>query len=438
MRRAVDADSRAGLFYMRAACIGLALLALLGTQPSAQTLQSAPLPAPDAGERALFESGSKEFGQRWVVAPSAFGSWGRGPTSNAESCTDCHSDRGRGHPPETPAQPLRAGLLRLSIPGRGAHGEPLPHPVYGDQLQFQGVLGKVPGEGEVYVHWHTHTVAYTDGKVATLRRPVVELHDLQFGPLGRETMLSLRVAPPLWGLGLLEALSEETILATVERQAELGLTGRANVVWSYSAQRTMLGRFGWKANQPTLRQQIASAFLNDLGVTSALFPAENCPQPQTACRAFPRTSTPELKPEQLDALESYVRMLAAPARRSADDPRVRRGEHVFTAIGCGSCHLPALAGSDNMIHPYTDLLLHDMGQGLADGRPDFAAGPRDWRTAPLWGVGQQDGPYLHDGRARTLGEAILWHGGEAHPARERFRSMGGAERAALLAFLKSL
>jgi CxxC motif-containing protein (DUF1111 family) len=329
-------------------------------------------------------------------------------------------------------------LLRLSIPGRGPHGEALPHPVYGDQLQFQGVLGKVPGEGEVHVHWRTHTVANADGEVVTLRRPVVELRDLQFGPLGRETLLSLRMAPPLSGLGFLEALTEETILARVERQAELGLMGRANFVWNYSAQRTILGRFGWKANQPSLRQQIASAFLNDLGVTSALFPAENCPLPQTACRAFPRTTVPELKPEQLDALEFYVRMLAAPVRRNPDDPPVRRGEHLFAAIGCDHCHLPAIADADSMIHPYTDLLLHDMGEGLADGRPDFAAGPRDWRTAPLWGMGQQDGPYLHDGRARTLGEAILWHGGEAHRARERFRTMAGGERAALLAFLKSL
>jgi CxxC motif-containing protein (DUF1111 family) len=186
-----------------------------------------------------------------------------------------------------------------------------------------------------------------------------------------------------------------------------------------------------------LRQQIASAFRSDLGVTSILFPEEDCPPAQAACRASPRSAEPELKPAQLDAIEAYLRAAIPPAR---PDPtgEAEAGARLFAAAGCNRCHAADLAGDRERAPPYTDLLLHDMGEGLSDGRPDFAAGPRDWRTAPLAGLGRDPGPFLHDGRARTLAEAILWHGGEAHPARERFRTMAQAERAALLAFLSSL
>jgi CxxC motif-containing protein (DUF1111 family) len=415
---------------VHASIAAIGLLCVLGSRAAADT----PGAGLDAQPQALFEAGAKEFEQRWVVAPSPFGNWGRGPTSNGESCTDCHIGGGRGRPPESEDEPLRAGLLRISIPGRDPHGAPLPHPAYGDQLQYQGVLGKVPGEGEVYVRWRTHAVSFADGALTTLRRPVIELRDLDFGPLGNGTLLSLRIAPPLAGVGMLQAISDQVSPA----QPLQGGGGHANTVWDYGAQRTVPGRFGWKANQPSLRQQIASALLNDLGVTSDLFPEENCPAVQSACRAFPRPAAPEARPEQLDAIEFYLRWLPPPARRNTQDPQVRAGERLFDAAGCAGCHTPEMRSAQSTIRPYTDLLLHDMGEGLADGRPDFDAGPRDWRTPPLWGIGRDEGPFLHDGRARTLAEAILWHGGEAHPARERFRTMAVEERAALLAFLGSL
>jgi CxxC motif-containing protein (DUF1111 family) len=272
------------------------------------------------------------------------------------------------------------------------------------------------------------------------------LRELQFGPIGRETLLSLRIAPAVKGLGLLAAVSERSILAREAEQQSLGLHGRANVVWDQAAHQRALGRFGRKANQPSLRQQIAGALLNDIGVTSELYPEENCPAPQTACRAFPRPPAPEIKSEQLQALEFYLQALAAPEQRGADGQLVRRGEQLFEAAGCAACHLPQLVTGDSSvqalgrqtIRPYTDLLVHDMGEGLADGRPDFLAGPRDWRTTPLWGIGKAQGSLLHDGRARTLVEAILWHGGEGHRAREAFRTMPKTDRTALLSFLRSL
>jgi CxxC motif-containing protein (DUF1111 family) len=285
-----------------------------------------------------------------------------------------------------------------------------------------------------------------------LRTPVVKFWHLNFGPLGNETMISPRLAPPVFGLGLLEAVPESVVLALADRQKKLGFAGRPNVVWDVNAQRTALGRFGLKGNQPSLRQQIASAFISDLGVNSPVYPEENCPEVQVQCRQFPPAGYPELTAGQLDALEFYVRVLAVPERRDADDPDVQRGERLFVSAQCAVCHvaeittgdfpaLPQLAGQT--IHPYTDLLLHDMGAGLADGRPDFQAGPRDWRTPPLWGLGLSETVngnawLLHDGRARNATEAILWHAGEAQGAREAFRAMSKADREALLAFLRSL
>ena len=213
-----------------------------------------------------------------------------------------------------------------------------------------------------------------------------------------------------------------------------------------------LGRFGWKANQPSLRQQNASAFLNDMGVTTSVFKQENCPEKQIACRKRPLGMVPEQPERAFNQLLFYTRALAVPARRRVDDPLALQGEQLFAQARCAVCHAPEMKTGEypalpqlahQIIHPYTDLLLHDMGEGLADGRPDFLAGPRDWRTPPLWGIGLSrkvngNAALLHDGRARDLTEAILWHGGEADVSREAFRNMPKPEREALLAFLNSL
>jgi CxxC motif-containing protein (DUF1111 family) len=230
-----------------------------------------------------------------------------------------------------------------------------------------------------------------------------------------------------------------------------GISGRANWVWDQAAGASALGRFGWKANQPPLRQQAAGAALGDIGLTSPLFPGQNCGAGQAACAAAPSGGEPELSERFLDRLELYTQALAVPAMRAPRDASVRRGWELFNRAGCAACHTPTLttgphrlaALSGQIVHPFTDLLLHDLGPGLADGRPDFLASGSEWRTAPLWGIGlieRVNGHtrLLHDGRARDLAEAILWHGGEAAAAREAFRTMAPDERAALLAFLKAL
>jgi CxxC motif-containing protein (DUF1111 family) len=231
-----------------------------------------------------------------------------------------------------------------------------------------------------------------------------------------------------------------------------GISGRVNHVWDVEHREVRVGRFGWKANQPSLRQQNAGAFRGDIGITSDLFPEEDCPPAQAECRAAPSGGAPELDAWKLEQVTFYTRMLAVPARRDVDHPEVLRGRRLFRELRCASCHVPrhetgtmpdAPELSGQTVFPYTDLLLHDMGPELADDRPDFEATGREWRTPPLWGLGlvrtvNRHTRFLHDGRARSLEEAILWHGGEAEHSRERFRDLSAPERAALLRFLESL
>ncbi len=411
-----------------------------------------PAPLLSAGRLERFMEGRKGFAQHWVVAPSILGLWGRGPTSNAEACTDCHENGGRGRAPKGVTEPMRSMLVRLSIPGAGPHGGPNPDRVYGDQLQNEGILGRVPAEGDPRLSWKSRSVAMAGGEIVQLRAPVLELRHLNFGPLGAEVMTSARVAPALVGVGLLDAVSEDTIRALAADEQRKGLRGRPNVVWDLITGRDALGRFGYKANQPSVEQQTFIAYHADLGVTSRWFPEENCTDVQLQCLAEPPGGHPELPEAFLDPVLFYARALAVPARRNVDDAQVTRGTALFYLAGCDGCHTPTLQTGDyaalpalsrQTIHPYTDLLLHDMGDGLADGRPDFRAGPRDWRTAPLWGLGLSqtvngNDSLLHDGRARNITEAILWHGGEAQPSREAFRMMPKPDREALFAFLRSL
>ena len=259
---------------------------------------------------------------------------------------------------------------------------------------------------------------------------------------------------------MLEALSEATLLAAAD-PADLngdGISGRPNYVWDVENQRRALGRFGWKANQPNLRQQVAGAFVGDMGITSALFRAENCTSPQQDCQTAPTGSTSALEPYELSDVNLgrvayYSGTLAVPGRRQWQDATVVRGKQLFVqTLNCGGCHRPKLQTGESAIdptltrqtiRPYTDLLLHDMGPGLADGRPDFEATAAEWRTPPLWGIGlfqavSRHSFYLHDGRARSLEEAVLWHGGEAQRSRDAFAKLPQADRAAVLKFLNSL
>jgi CxxC motif-containing protein (DUF1111 family) len=422
-----------------------------------------PAPGLNRTQMQAFQMGRHHFDKKWASISSLQFEWGLGPTFIAKSCEECHAAGGRGHPPPSAAEQLRSMLVRVSIPGEDAHGGPKPHPSYGDQFQNFGLNGPfpdfafhtapVPGEAALYVDWEETSVALADGEAVPLRRPRLRIENLAYGPLGEGVMTSLRIAQPLVGLGLLEAVPEDTLLAIAKQQRAHGINGRPNYVRDDINDRTALGRFGWKANQPSIRQQIAAASLADMGLTTRMYRQQNCPPVQHLCVIQTPGNDPEVAFTDLDDLELWTRALAVPARRSPDDPQVLRGEQLFEQAKCGVCHVqtlrtaekfPALPQLANQtFHAYTDLLLHDMGEELADGRPDFKAGGRDWRTPPLWGIGLSAGvngstALLHDGRARTITEAILWHGGEAEPAREAFRDMPRADREALVKFVESI
>lgn len=303
-------------------------------------------------------------------------------------------------------------------------------------------------------------VTLSDGETATLLAPTYDVADLGYGPMADGVMFSPRVAPPMIGLGLLEAIPAADILARADADDADGdgISGRPQVVWSTEFDQPMLGRFGWKGGNATVKEQSAGAFAGDIGISNplAVDPAGECTDLQAACKAAPHGAgddrTHEIDAEGLDLVTHYSRNLGVPARRDVDDPQVLRGKKVFYAVGCTACHTPKYVThrlndlpeqSFQLIWPYTDLLLHDMGAGLADNRPEGRASGREWKTPPLWGIGlteQVNGHtrFLHDGRARSLLEAILWHGGEAQAARDAVAAMPKEDRAALIRFLGSL
>ena len=411
------------------------------------------LPAPSLSntERRTFEVGDSFFTQNWVSAPaSTEGRDGLGPTFNAFACSSCHLHDGRGAPPD---EPDNLGLLlRLSIPGAGPLEGPLPHPDYGGQLQVRSLPG-VPPEGRMALSYEYIEGAYGDGEPFELRLPTYSIAEPAFGPLGDDLLMSPRLAPQIVGMGLLEAVPAAVIRSAADPDDSDGdgISGRANEVAGVDGEIT-LGRFGWKAGRATVEQQVAAAFAGDIGITSPLFPDGQLPGGADRPAGRPPTAAaPELTPSRLASVTLYARTLAVPALRDPDDEQVRRGFALFGEFGCASCHFPTVetgpsdieALAYQVIHPYTDLLLHDMGLGLADGRPEFGADGREWRTPPLWGLGlieEVNGRrfLLHDGRARTPAEAILWHGGEAEAAMEAFRDASAEERADLLRFLESL
>jgi CxxC motif-containing protein (DUF1111 family) len=401
-----------------------------------------------------FFVGNSIFNRNWVTAPSStIGLDGLGPTFNATSCSACHLLDGRGRPPD-PGKPMLSALVRLSV--LDPSGAVVAEPSYGDQFNPSSILG-VPGEGLVELTWTEEPGQYGDGSPYSLRRPTIGFTNLGFGAMAEGTMTSLRVAPQVAGLGLLELVAEADIVALADPDDADGdgISGRPNRVFDVTAGVDRLGRFGWKANQPSIFQQSAGAFLGDIGITSSLFSQQNCPPAQGACLAATDGTGDdgvEVSNDKLARITFYGMTLAAPGRRHVRDPDVLDGKRLFSDIGCAGCHtpvlhtaasteLPELAGQT--IRPYTDLLIHDLGDDLADGRPDFLADGREWRTPPLWGIGliktvNGHDLLLHDGRARGVAEAILWHGGEAVAAREAFRALSADDRARLIAFLESL
>ena len=416
-----------------------------------------------------FRVGNGIFRKIWVSAPSSTtSSDGLGPLFNARACQRCHLKDGRGRPP-APGERAGTMIIRLSIPPQTAadratlreHRQAtIPEPTYGGQLQNFSIQG-VPAEGEMTIAYEETPVALAEGETISLRRPIYGVSGLHYGPLHPEAMLSPRVAPPIVGMGLLEAVSDTDILsgADPEDSDGDGISGRPNLVWSDERGTVMLGRFGWKAGQPTVSQQAAAAFRSDAGISTPLYPRPygDCTAAQETCRASPHggasaANTVEASAALFDLLVFYTRNLGVPARRDVGEAQMLEGKRLFYDANCIGCHRPKFVTrrdsigeeqSFQLIWPYTDLLLHDMGAGLADDRPEGEATGREWRTPPLWGIGLTETVsshtfFLHDGRARNLLEAILWHGGEAQAAKERVVAMTGAERAALLAFLRSL
>ncbi|MEM9090876.1 MAG: di-heme oxidoredictase family protein [Cyanobacteria bacterium P01_F01_bin.53] len=420
-----------------------------------RTAFAQPIPNLDRRRRRVFSFGDRLFNTQWVQAPGSVPSLdGLGPLFNRNSCAGCHIRDGRGRPPIPGETRMLSKLIRLSVPGEDPHGGPMPHPVYGGQFQEQGILG-VAAEGKTQITWQEETGQFADGTSFSLRRPSYEFTDLGYGPLGDEVLFSPRVSPAVFGLGLLENIPESDILqqADPDDVDGDGISGRPNYAWNEEAQSKTFGRFGWKANEPTLKQQIAGAFNGDIGLTTPLLAASSCSEAQADCQEAATLGDPlDVSAEFLDKITTYLSLLAVPARRNVEGSLEQQGEQLFYQGQCASCHLPKQRTgnasvqaefNNQVIHPYTDLLLHDMGPALADLRPDFEASGQEWRTPPLWGIGlvgttNDHTFYLHDGRARNLLEAVLWHGGEAQQAKDFVQQLDVSDREALVAFLSSL
>jgi CxxC motif-containing protein (DUF1111 family) len=420
------------------------------------------------GEEERFKLGNALFRKLWVAAPSSTkASDGLGPLFNARACQSCHLKDGRGHPPE--GNPDATSMfLRLSRTASSdeerAELENFvlanhPDPVYGGQLQDLAVTG-LKAEGKMVIEYEEHPFNLGDGTVVNLRKPSYSVANLAYGPLHPDTTLSPRIAPPMTGMGLIQAIHPADILANADPDDADGdgISGTLAFTRDKAGELT-LGRFGWKAQNPDVRMQSAGAFSGDIGISSPDVPGDNgdCTSAQTDCLGMPSGVQPDLGDTEapdpvLDLVTFYSENLAAPARRDVGNADVLHGKQLFYDLGCVSCHRPKYVTSrkaENPAHrfqliwPYSDFLLHDMGEGLADGQQVGVANGREWRTPPLWGIGLTETVsghtfFLHDGRARNLTEAILWHGGEAENARDGFATLEEKDRNALIAFLESL
>ena len=416
---------------------------------------SHPMSGTSSKDRRDFTVGNSFFQTTWVSSPASTPLRdGLGPNFNAVSCTSCHFKDGRGRGlPDADGKTDMSLLLRLRV--KGENNTTTLHPNYGGQFNPFGVAG-VPGEGESHVYFETITGEFQDGEKFELKKPIYYFKNLNFGEMGENTILSPRVGPQMIGLGLLENINESDILANADEQAKSGdgISGRVNRVYSLVTGSFAIGRFGWKAGKASLLEQNAAAYNGDIGITSYLFPDEECTYVQTDCQRF---KTPDdISPELLEKVTTYTKLLAVPKRRDFGTPQVLRGEKVFKAINCIACHTASYTTGNNSnldvlnnqkIYPYTDLLVHDMGDDLADDKGNHVneegATTREWRTPPLWGLGlvkivNTHTRLMHDGRARNFSEAILWHGGEGQKSKEAYLKLSKADRDSLIEFLGSL
>lgn len=396
-----------------------------------------------------FYSGNAYFNQSWVEAPASTAARdGLGPLFNARSCSGCHFRDGKGVPPaDQAAAPFVGLLIRLSVPGADGFE---PEPTYGGQLQDQALPG-VPVEAVPRVEWVPWEVNYPDGTTVSLRAPKYSITQWGYGDPHPDLLVSPRLAPHMIGLGLLEAIAADAIEAGADPDDldHDGISGRVQRLLGPGGPK--IGRFGWKADAPDVETQVARAFAGDMGLTSRLEVADDCTAQQVACGQEPTGGEPEIEDPIFERVTLYSRAVAVPVRRDPRNPSVLLGRQVFRSLGCDVCHVPkhrtgpaAMAElEDQTIWPYTDLLLHDMGVGLSDGRPVGSASGSEWKTPPLWGLGlaqtiQPGVGFLHDGRARTLEEAILWHDGEAEASRVQFMESDAEQRRALVDFLEDL
>jgi CxxC motif-containing protein (DUF1111 family) len=421
------------------------------------------------GKQTVFNSGSGAFSQMFSGLPKAkedlhemgdlafeatFNAditqlnHGLGPIFNNQSCGSCHIADGRGKAPNA-GEKLSSLLIRLSLEGKGPHGEPLAVPGFGGQLQQRGIFG-ILAEADVEVSYENVNGQFDDGTTYTLRKPNFNFNNT-YQSLPGNVLISPRMASPVFGLGLLEAIDENSILALADENDNNkdGISGKPNYAFDVLSQKVKLGRFGWKAAQTSIIQQSAGAYNEDMGITNLIYQKESS---FNQMQYQPATQQYELADSILYAVAYYIKTLAVPGRRNADNEVVKQGKTLFKVVGCANCHIPMHKTNTDMafpelsnqiIFPYTDLLLHDMGEALADFRPDHNANGYEWRTPPLWGIGlttivNGHNNFLHDGRAQSITEAILWHGGEAEQTKNRFKSLNKNERNALLAFLNSL
>jgi CxxC motif-containing protein (DUF1111 family) len=384
----------------------------------------------DASQQERVDLGHAVFNTQWVPAgtANAVRRDGLGPLFNASACDACHNEGAHGRGPTGDGTAPIALVVQLQMRPQGRAQSFSGDVLYGHTLNTAAIDG-FSAEGRIVIHYEELSGAYPDGAMWHLRAPRYQLTDLTRGPLAARTVIQPRLAPALFGVGLLEAVP--------------GVPA---------------GRFGWQGESTSVRDQTTKAFARDMGLTTSDRPFDDCTSAEPECLAAANGGTPEVSDELLDAVVEFQRTLAVPeppptpatVRPSAT---VRRAAgRLFADVGCAACHrpllpvnLPRVLGSTGRtrIAPYTDLVLHDLGPRLADRDASGRIVPSRWRTAPLWGMAyrlefERDPTFLHDGRARSIEEAILWHDGEAEPARRKFTHLTPRRRAQLLRWIGML